>query len=113
MRQTQAVVCSTPLLQSSSATNHPVYKPISSAKKEPMVNVKVIQAVMTKNKQWKKTDFQRQGQLFIDVLQIFHTYPAPFRGNDYALVTVKVGREFSPNFHISLTLYRPLRLRIT
>lgn len=94
--QTQAVPCSTPLSlpqQSSSSTSHPVYKPIFSAKKEPTVSVKVVQATMSKTSSGK-TEFQRQGQLFIDVTESTANVPYISNaiqkkwGNDYMLVTV-------------------------
>ena len=95
VNQTQAVPCSTPFRggpQSSSSTNHPMYKPIFSAKKEPTANVKVVQAQLTRSSSGK-AEFQRQGQLFIDVTEA--TANAPYIsnavqkkwGNDYMLVT--------------------------
>ena len=70
-----------------------MYKPIFSAKKEPTVSVKVVQAQLTRSSSGK-AEFQRQGQLFIDVTEATANVPYISSaiqkkwGNDYLLVTV-------------------------
>lgn len=76
-----------------SSQQHPVYKPIfSSKRKEPLVNVKIVKADMTRSVSGKP-EFERLGQVFIDVNEstanISYISNAVQRkwGSDYILVT--------------------------